>query len=208
MEGKMGLKRDNYIKDFEGNLQSEALKVALDCRKFEIELYWKRASYFWTIISVAFAGFFILSEKSEASNTYMIACLGFIFSIAWYAVNRGGSAWQRNWETHVDCLEDEIMGPLHKTVTNRRHYKFWDLAGPFAFSPTRVNAILSMLVVAVWSLLIIRTAYRSISSGQGWMTILAVTFIAFVATVALLKFGQTRPSDDPMPLNTRKREYE
>ncbi|TQP38712.1 hypothetical protein FLM09_19635 [Vibrio cholerae] len=32
-----------------------ALDYALDIRKFEIELYWKRATYFWALIAVALA---------------------------------------------------------------------------------------------------------------------------------------------------------
>ncbi|MBV5304022.1 MAG: hypothetical protein JZU70_07475 [Chlorobium sp.] len=42
----------------------KALKHALDIRKFEIELYWKRATYFWALIVVAFTGYFaILGAK-------------------------------------------------------------------------------------------------------------------------------------------------
>ena len=31
-----------------------ALAYALDIRKFEIELYWKRGTYFWAFIAAAF----------------------------------------------------------------------------------------------------------------------------------------------------------
>ncbi|MCC9001729.1 MAG: hypothetical protein LM549_03765, partial [Candidatus Competibacter sp.] len=47
-----------YPKD-RSKLES-ALEKALDIRKFEIELYWKRAAYFWTLIAAAFAGYFII----------------------------------------------------------------------------------------------------------------------------------------------------
>jgi hypothetical protein len=44
--------REAYEAAFSGKSEAEtkrakALEVALDVRKFEIELYWKRASYFW-----------------------------------------------------------------------------------------------------------------------------------------------------------------
>ena len=50
-----------------------ALDQALDIRKFEIELYWKRTAYFWTLITAAFAGYFVilrvwLSEAFAFSN--------------------------------------------------------------------------------------------------------------------------------------------
>ena len=38
--------------------RGEALKEAVATRKFEIELYWKRATYFWAAIATIFVGYF------------------------------------------------------------------------------------------------------------------------------------------------------
>jgi hypothetical protein len=90
--------RDEYNRLFDGSLVSDpkregALALALDIRKFEIDLYWKRAAYFWAFLAAAFAGYFALltskdipSEKGEALLT--VSCLGVVFSLAWYLVNR------------------------------------------------------------------------------------------------------------------------
>ncbi|QNR65148.1 hypothetical protein IAQ67_14620 [Paenibacillus peoriae] len=43
--------------------QKKALEMALDIRKFEIDLYWKRATYFWAFIAATFAGYFLLISK-------------------------------------------------------------------------------------------------------------------------------------------------
>ncbi|QWF70402.1 hypothetical protein KEF85_13820 [Methylomonas paludis] len=43
-----------------------ALTNALDTRKFEIELYWKRATYFWTFIGVIFGGYALVFTKMES----------------------------------------------------------------------------------------------------------------------------------------------
>ncbi len=48
--------------------QVEALKHAHDIRKFEIDLYWRRAAYFWTFIAAAFGAFFLL-EKTGTPQT-------------------------------------------------------------------------------------------------------------------------------------------
>jgi len=100
-----------------------ALEHALDIRKFEIELYWKRATYFWALIAVTFAGYFAVlgSEHIEDKKylAYVIASVGFVFTWAWFLVNKGSKFWQENWENHVDMLEDEITGPLYKTVLHR-----------------------------------------------------------------------------------------
>ncbi|MEQ9567909.1 MAG: hypothetical protein RLN85_19225, partial [Pseudomonadales bacterium] len=50
------------FKDFN---KAEALKYALDIRKFEIDLYWKRAAYFWSLIAATFAGFFALASTGD-----------------------------------------------------------------------------------------------------------------------------------------------
>ena len=114
--------QDKYRENFEvgrsGSKKAKrALDAALDIRKFEIELYWKRAAYFWTLIAVAFAGHFtILSarslEKGEKSTyAFMIAVIGFVFTFAWFLANKGSKFWQENWENHVDMLEDAVIGP-------------------------------------------------------------------------------------------------
>lgn len=84
--------RQQYEADFADGAnpngkRREALKEARDNRKFEIELYWKRATYFWTFIAAAFTGFFLLQADNNFDLTYALACLGFIFSLAWHLVN-------------------------------------------------------------------------------------------------------------------------
>ena len=50
------ISQEDYEKAFEDK-EEKALEHALDIRKFEIELYWKRATYFWTFIGATLAGF-------------------------------------------------------------------------------------------------------------------------------------------------------
>jgi hypothetical protein len=110
------------------SIHKEALKQAYEIRKFEIELYWKRATYFWTFIGAAFVGyaaFYNAASSSTAPNPnrefilILISCVGFVFSVAWHCVNKGSKYWQENWENHVELLEDQVFGPLYKTRTNR-----------------------------------------------------------------------------------------
>ena len=116
---------EQYSKDFlsDKKLNKEALERALDIRKFEIDLYWKRATYFWTFIAATLAGFVVV-QASAASNkeamSVLLACLGIVFSVGWVCVNRGSKFWQENWESHVDMLEDEIGPPLYKVVISKQ----------------------------------------------------------------------------------------
>jgi len=144
--------------------ETEALSQALDIRKFEIELYWKRATYFWTFIGATMAGFLAI-QASTASNkqdlAIILSCLGIVFSFGWLCVNRGSKYWQENWEKHVDMLEDNVTGPLYKVVLSRNKIdKFSDKAvhlitGPSAISVSKVNQIISFYVFLLWNCLLI-----------------------------------------------------
>jgi len=116
-----------------------ALDLALDIRKYEINLYWQRAAYFWALIASAFAGYFAILSSEHLQNkeylAFIISLIGLIFSWAWFLVNQGSKFWQENWENHVDMLEDEFVGPLYKTILHRPEDRgfvenmFWGLKG-------------------------------------------------------------------------------
>ena len=98
-----------------------ALKLAHEIRQFEISLYWQRSLFFWGFILAFFTGLGLIlaAEKQTELIKLMsigIALLGFFTTCAWYYVEKGSKAWQENWELHIDCLEDDITGKLHKTT--------------------------------------------------------------------------------------------
>lgn len=86
-----------------------ALTSALDIRKFEIELYWKRATYFWAFIAAAFFGYgltYRIATEQEPWLATVFSSLGLVFSFAWYLVNKAansgraiGSATSTCWRT-------------------------------------------------------------------------------------------------------------
>ncbi|PLX51156.1 MAG: hypothetical protein C0613_00695 [Desulfobulbaceae bacterium] len=137
-----------------------ALAYALDIRKFEIELYWKRATYFWAFIAAAFAGYALTYQSAEHEPwlSMLFSALGLVFSFAWYLVNRGSKFWQSNWERHVDLLEDITLGPLYKIVAVTEDNSAGSLlTSPGQFSVSKVNQILSLFVASVWLLLFVRS---------------------------------------------------
>ena len=42
----------------------------------------------------------------------------FFFSLAWTLVNKGSKFWQKNWEAHIDMLEENVTGNLYETFLN------------------------------------------------------------------------------------------
>jgi hypothetical protein len=207
--------RTEYLKHFSGGpsadgVQSAALRTAHDIRKFEIELYWKRASYFWTFIAASLAGYFLLAKDiaTAPEAVFIVTCLGLVFSVAWYLVNRGSKTWQRNWEMQVDLLEDEITGPLYKTVLNRRTEDFWRLAEGYPYSPSRLNHLLNAFMILTWLGLMLRTVLTPVwATSSQRVTAIVAAVVALAVCGVLLRWGRTVPSDDVITPQARTRRY-
>ena len=109
-----------------------ALNRAHEIRQFEISLYWKRSLFFWGFVLTLFGvlGLMLTAEKPTSLTDFMpviIAPLGFFTTCAWYYIEKGSKAWMANWELHIDYLEDDITGKLHKTTLwlNGKRYNFF-----------------------------------------------------------------------------------
>ncbi len=150
----------NREKEREANSRLEkAYNAAVEIRKFEIELYWKRATYFWTFIAATFAGYALIYTKGsngKESILLLFSCLGLLFSWAWFLVNKGSKYWQDNWERHVDLLEDKVVGPLYKIIAEKPYKSGigWFI-NPSPYSVSKINQLLSIFICFFWVALII-----------------------------------------------------
>lgn len=139
-----------------------ALAHATDIRKFEIELYWKRATYFWAFIGATFAAYALTYKTSiedrEPWLLMLFSSLGLVFAFAWYLVNRGSKFWQNNWERHVDLLEELTLGPLYKTIATDTASKN-PLTAAGDFSVSKINQVLSVFVTLVWAILFTKSLW-------------------------------------------------
>jgi len=148
--------------------RSEALKHALDIRKFEIDLYWKRATYYWAFMVSIFVGYTTVYAKDSTSHNQdlMVAfsCLGVIFSFSWFLANKGSKQWQENWENHVDMLEDKVIGPLYKIVMKRPEPRTCSqclsnlFLGPGEYSVSKINQLISIVVFLFWCFLLLKSS--------------------------------------------------
>jgi hypothetical protein len=172
----------------------KAYEMAVDTRKFEIELYWKRTAYFWAFIVTTFAGYgWSLKPTLEFDDNFLallISCFGLILSVSWFLANKGSKKWQENWENHIDLLEDEITGPLYKTVLKRKYPNFF--TGPGNHSVSKINQLISVFVVIVWTVLIgksVNNIYKLYWGGiELWSCVL---LILTVVTIGVLFFKTT-----------------
>jgi hypothetical protein len=106
----------------ESNPKKDALARAHDLRKFEIENYWKRATYFWAFQVAAFALLgLIWKDVGDLDRLALLvpAGLGAISAqVAWITA-KGSKFWQENWEAHVDLLEQDVEGRMTQVVLSK-----------------------------------------------------------------------------------------
>lgn len=193
--------KEEYKLLFPSDKSKKALEYALDIRKFEIELYWKRTNYFWVLIAAAFAGYFVIADKGEHFLLLVIACLGFVISLGWYLVNRGSKYWQQNWERHVDSLEEEHIGPLYKTVLDKRSFYFLKFWSGYPYSVSKINQLISLFVTIIWFGLIIRSLpsnYVSWSYTIDPTCILLILTTIFAALLLTLGNGGSHKEKRPI----------
>jgi len=146
-----------------------ALTRAHDIRKFEITMLWERAKYVATFqtllfaaLGVAFSAEILASDDSsgnhESTVVYIlrliICVVGVYSSFFWCLINKGSKFWHENWERHIDFLEDEFDGKLHKTVLHK--------IGRRPYSVSRVNISISQMFFVAWFALLAIIAFDSL----------------------------------------------
>ena len=188
----------------------ETLLQALEVRKFEIELYWKRATYFWTFIAAAFAGYFAVLTSSNIGNhkpiVIVISIIGLLFSLGWYLVNRGSKYWQTNWETHVGILENEVIGPLFKTWKNPNKSLLKEVTGEYPFSVSKINQILSFVVFLIWVYLVGYSVSYIFEMTCKYANVLNMSYFVFVFGFAAYQFIANAESGGSKYIKKRQKE--
>ena len=133
----------------------KALKRAEEIRRFEIDLYWRRTTYCWTLIAAAFVAFFaILSAKgldgsAKLLMAFVVANVGFVFSVGWYFINRGSKFWQQSWEIQVDLMEKELGIELYRSVPKKTKRGCF-LVAPGRYSVSKINQLTSLYIALIW----------------------------------------------------------
>jgi hypothetical protein len=153
---KLGLCPDN-----EGDRpkRRSAFRRAHEIRTFEIDHYWKRATYFWALeaaIFVAFAAMWRITGTGGQLLAVAFAGIGAITALVGYLSARGSKFWQENWEKHIDLLEAEFEGHLHRTI--------WIAPKKgLQFSVSRLNQRLSFIFFLFWSLLFLTMLFARLT---------------------------------------------
>lgn len=131
-------------------IRKAALDRAHDIRQFEIDLYWKRANYFWLLQAAVFAAVGLTWNSGSNFPAILpigLSALGFVTSFAGWLATKGSKFWQQNWEHQIDMLEAEFEGNLYKTVYVGPAGVGWSLTG--------ISERLAFCFVAFWLLTLV-----------------------------------------------------
>ncbi|SOB60142.1 conserved membrane protein of unknown function [Pseudodesulfovibrio profundus] len=126
----------------------EAYDKAHEVRQFEIELYWKRALYFWGFEAAFMLAFGTLLAKGNGTTgqfyfLFLVSIFACFFTLLWRVALKGSKQWQENWESHIDMLEECISGNLYKTVLHNKNNDVF-------YSVSKVNEAINSLIIAMW----------------------------------------------------------
>jgi hypothetical protein len=186
----------------------KAFAKAWEIRNFEIELYWKRATYFWAFVASTFVGYFALAgadkyakpDRYQHAEVYFVICLGFIVSLAWLLTNRGSKQWQRNWESHIDLLEDQFTGPLYKTVVQSR-----------TFSVSKINELVSAAICLVWILMgakfLLDANLLHVTFKPNWFVLISTAATLLLSIAMTFGYGRGRFGEQTVQMYGRSVEY-
>lgn len=165
-------------------MQEAALDRAYELRSFEIELVWKRATYFFLSQAAVFAAFgYTLRDMATIGLLIPEALAALGLATAWFGAlsSIGSRFWQQNWEHHIDLLESELEGELHKTVVKKPR--------KLSFSVSRSQMFLAFALVVFWLSICCFVAVRALPeecvAAGGWPFGLALLGVLAILALAL-----------------------
>lgn len=153
------------VVDHEREARLAALNRSHDIRQFEIELYWKRATYFWVLQAAVFTALGLIWKDEGTTIPQIVpvalAALGLLTSAAGWLSAQGSKFWQENWERHIDMLEDEFEGKLHKTAWVGRMGVRW--------SVSNINDRLILFFVVFWLLVFTVVCFSAVPAWSFYL---------------------------------------
>ncbi|WP_455769320.1 RipA family octameric membrane protein [Pantoea dispersa] len=183
------VKRQYTLSEQDLKRLKEAYDKAHDIRKFEIELFWKRATYFWTItaalvtfLGIIFSSYFNTKNAETSVNvlyvSVFVSILGFLLTIVMSLISKSGRYWQRNWEEHINRLEFLFSGNIHK----------FHIPSKKPQSISRLNEVAYTLILCLWGLAICISIIKIVDGNGFWyFTSLGLVILLCVIFFSYLK---------------------
>lgn len=187
---------DTSVEVLDHKKLEEAYEKAHHIRKFEIDMYWRRSAYLWTIQAAALAGlagvgisaggmaldcsgpWYQLFPGQCASDRVSFLALvaiwlfGLFSAFIWFWMMKGAKFWQNNWERHVDYLESQVSGNLYKTYLVEPGKQFEK-----PYSVSKLNQAMAGFMIFLWVFVGIVVAVIMIENTL-WQVMVVLTVAA------------------------------
>lgn len=209
----LGINAEDLQKTKVSEKLREAYDRAHEIRKFEIEMYWRRSAYLWTLQAAAFGGLALIlstieslgwlcqdfakkpeqsvsiaecnAERIKLMLVLAVWAFGTFSALAWLLLLRGAKFWQNNWERHVDRLEDYFSGALYKTYVVDEYKR--------PYSVSKLNELMALFTLILWCA--IGSGSIIVFSGADTYAFFFVLVVAIMALFLPLLIKGIRMSD-------------
>lgn len=213
-----GKKPKNKKKKFPDDERLEKmLRIALENRKLELELTWKRATYFSIFIGAIAIAFTAILNAENFDNPFLnllLPLLGYIFSFAWFLANKGSKFWQENWEAHSDILARQFLGNISNILLKETGKT--GLFNGASYSVSKTSIAVSFIITVTWFLFFLMQVWIILIDGNGlssnsnvllwFQTFILVT--AILTPILLYNFCRsTFAKKEPQQFSSKDIEY-
>lgn len=178
--------------------------VVLACRNAEIELFWKRSSFYWVFVAAALVAYGTLGKDNRTLGL-LLSCFGLMSSLAWCLGNIGSKWWQENWEQKLKEISPYVIGADVFTPRRKEEMPSGNWSNPIIrYSVTRLAFLLSAFVAFIWFTVFVKEIFASIGNDLGipsigeitWLQAYKTGFVLVITVVfVILMFWRTRGED-------------
>ena len=138
-------------------------KIAIETRKLEIELFWKRSLFFAGFIAAAFIAY----THVEPNQKLPLAIIGILVSYCWMLANKGSKYWFESWEVKVNALEeclshhffrenDQVVACKLFQLWSEDKGRYWKITEGSAWSVSRLTILISAAIIPLWAYAIVK----------------------------------------------------
>jgi hypothetical protein len=167
------------------------LELAADVRKFEIDLFWKRSTFFWAFSTTAIGAYGV--SPNGSGRQFAAGCFGLVCAAIWSLVNRGSKYWQEVWEKKVEVHQRDAIGL--DLFSERSNPKILQSFGwrPMHYSVSALATAFSDFTIILWMGLILRSSSIGphISRALAEIGMLSATAV-FLCVVVTAQVGRPR----------------
>lgn len=131
----------------------DVYKIILDTRKFEIENFWKRATFFWGTLAILFVAYY--SIKIDIRYLSIVSLTGLIYSLIFSLSIRGSKYWQEHWELLAKKYEKKLNDILIFRwklfdEINKENKDTLSILKPYRISVSKLVMIISDFLTLSW----------------------------------------------------------